>query len=214
MLTQSQGRLECVDGPMILILTPLSIEYEGLKPALRDREEVLLAVGGHGKVQFALTTLHLIQKHSPHLVICAGACGALAPWLKVADVVVATTTIEHDYKLRFVQRPLPTFDGEGRVLEKLKTKTSWRNFKLHLGPIASGDEDIVDAGMARDLHARTGALAVAWEGAGGARACRFTKIPYLELRAVTDLANEQSMRNFAEAIGQAMTNLGQVLNCI
>jgi hypothetical protein len=46
---------------MILILTPLSIEYEGLKPVLRDRQDVLLAVGGHGKVQFALTTLHLIQ---------------------------------------------------------------------------------------------------------------------------------------------------------
>jgi adenosylhomocysteine nucleosidase len=199
---------------MILILTPLSIEHEGLKPALRDREDVLLAVGGHGKVQFALTTLHLIQKHSPHLVICAGACGALAPWLKVADVVAATTTIEHDYKLRFVQRPLPTFDGEGRVLEQLKTKSSWRNFKLHLGPIASGDEDVVDAGMAAELHARTGALAVAWEGAGGARACRFAKVPYLELRAVTDLANEHSGKKFAESIGEAMISLGQVLNCI
>ena len=199
---------------MILILTPLSKEYEGLKPALRNREDVLLAVGGHGKVQFALTTLHLIQRHSPHLVICAGACGALAPWLKVADVVAATTTIEHDYKLRFVQRPLPTFDGEGRVLEQLKTKTSWPNFKLHLGPIASGDEDIVDAGMAADLRARTGALAVAWEGAGGARACCFAKVPYLELRAVTDLANEHSVRNYAESIGEAMISLGQVLNCI
>jgi adenosylhomocysteine nucleosidase len=165
-------------------------------------------------VQFALTTLHLIQKHSPHLVICAGACGALAPWLKVVDVVVATTTIEHDYKLRFVQRSLPNFDGEGRVLEKLKMRTSWQNFKLHLGPIASGDEDVVDAGMAADLRARTGALDVAWEGAGGARACRFTNVPYLELRAVTDLANEQSMRNFADTIGQAMINLGHVLNCI
>jgi len=199
---------------MILILTPLSIECDGLRPALRDREDVLLAVGGHGKVQFALTTLYLIQKHSPHLVICAGACGALAPWLTVADVVAATTTIEHDYKLRFVQRPLPAFDGERRVLEQLKTKTSWQNFELHLGPIASGDQDVVDADMAADIRARTGALAVAWEGAGGARACRFAKVPYLELRAVTDLANEHSARNFADSIGQAMTSLGQVLNCI
>ena len=75
-------------------------------------------------------------------------------------------------------------------------------------------EDIVDADNAADLHARTRALAVAREQPGGARACRFTKVPYLELRAVTDLANEQSMRNIAEAIGQAMMNLGQVLNCI
>lgn len=199
---------------MILILTPLSIEYEGLKSALQGREDILLAVGGHGKVQFALTTLHLIQKHSPQLVICAGACGALAPWLKVADVIAATTTIEHDYKLRFVERPLPAFDGEGRVLEKLKTRTSWRNFKLHLGPIASGDEDVVDACIAANLHARTGALAVAWEGAGGARASRFAKVPYLELRAVTDIANEHSARNFAKSIGEAMMNLGQVLNFI
>jgi len=46
-------------------------------------------------------------------------------------------------------------------------------------------------------------------GAGGARACRFAKVPYLELRAVTDLANEQSVRNYADSIGQAMISLGQ-----
>jgi adenosylhomocysteine nucleosidase len=68
--------------------------------------------------------------------------------------------------------------------------------------------------MAADLRARTGALVVAWEGAGGARACCFTNVPYLELRAVTDLANEHSVRNYAESISQAMFNLGQVLNCI
>src|SRR6218665_1947884 len=45
------------------------------------------AVGGHGKVQFALTTQFLIRELKPSLVVCAGACGALDPKLKALDVV-------------------------------------------------------------------------------------------------------------------------------
>jgi nucleoside phosphorylase len=55
--------------------------------------------------------------------------------------------------------------------------------------IASGDEDIVTIERAAELHTQTGAVAVAWEGAGVARACLFSQIPYLEIRGITDTAD-------------------------
>ncbi len=65
--------------------------------------EITFAPGGHGKAQSALQTQYIID-HSEQvdLVICAGAAGALAPGIAVGDLVVAETTVEHDYTLRFV----------------------------------------------------------------------------------------------------------------
>jgi hypothetical protein len=56
-------------------------------------------------------------------------------------------------------------------------------FQVHYGMIASGDEDIVTIERAAELHTQTGAVAMAWEGAGVARACLFSQIPYLEIQS-------------------------------
>ena len=73
---------------------------------------VTLARGGLGKVQFAVQAQHLLDTCSDwDLIICAGAAGALADIVSVGDVVVATTTVEHDYNNKFSKRALPKFDG-------------------------------------------------------------------------------------------------------
>ena len=75
---------------------------------------VTLARGGLGKVQFALQTQHLLDTCSDwDLIVCAGAAGALADEVSVGDIVVATTTVEHDYNNKFNKRALPTFDSGG-----------------------------------------------------------------------------------------------------
>lgn len=86
-----------------------------------------------------------------------------------------------------------------------------RPFKLHFGGIASGDEDVVDAKRRSECQQLSGALAVAWEGAGGARACAFSQVPFLEIRAIVDNANEDGPRDFRVNLRMAMQNLAQVL---
>jgi adenosylhomocysteine nucleosidase len=82
---------------------------------------------------------------------------------------------------------------------------------VHYGIIASGDEDIVALERAQALHAQTQALAVAWEGAGVARACRFSGISSLEIRAITDTADHEAPAAFETNLRLAMENLGQFL---
>jgi adenosylhomocysteine nucleosidase len=206
---------------MVLILTPLKPELDGLRealgPPLKSEElkgspllhyanDLALAVGGHGKVQFGVTASFLIHHLQPRLVICAGAAGALVPWLKPLDVVAAERTVEHDFNLRFVQRPLPSFPGANQPLERLRSLEG-----LHVGPVASGDEDILDPERAREIHAKTGALVVAWEGAGGARACTFHRTPYLELRVVTDYCSADSGRDFKSHLQAGMARIGTII---
>src|SRR5262245_23198297 len=110
----------------ILIVTPLLAEYNDLLHSLsalglESRQDKIgkldvhrfpelhatLARGGHGKTQFGIQSQYLLDHATFDLVICAGAAGALAPEVRVGDLIVVTTTIEHDYNNKFSNRPKP-----------------------------------------------------------------------------------------------------------
>lgn len=191
---------------MKLVLCPLQIELDALKSALGAAPGFHLAVGGHGKVQFALTAQHLIREMQPSLLVCAGACGALVSGVRLTEVVAAERTIEHDYNLKFIRRPLPSFEGHAESLAKLRGMPG-----VHFGTVASGDEDVIDAVRSQAIAQLTGAIAVAWEGAGGARAAAFCKVPFLELRTVTDSADQHAPSHFKENVAAGMKNIAKAL---
>ena len=214
----------------ILILSPLKLEKDALLSRMHEKgyESTETKVGplkviefqklgwkfalaGHGKTQFGIQTQFLIH-HFPNLdaVICAGSAGGLAAEVKVFDVVAASKTIEHDYRLKFVKRPDPEFSGDQHLLEIVKNLNT-EKYKVHIGPIASGDEDIIETTRAEELRSQTQALAVAWEGAGGARACKFNNVPFLELRGVTDTASNTAPIDFANNLKIAMANVCDIL---
>lgn len=172
-----------------------------------------LACGGLGKTQFGVQTQHLLDSGGPwDLAICAGAAGGLHNDLAIGDVVVATETAEHDIHNKFGPPLLPRFPGDGTTVEQLRTvgqQTS--SFGVHLGVVASGDEDVVDVERRTILQQRTSALAVAWEGAGGARACRFSATPYVEIRGITDAANHTAPGDFTQNLALAMGNVAALV---
>ena len=65
-----------------------------------------------------------------------------------------------------------------------------------------------------ELRHATGALAVAWEGAGGARAARFSGVPFLEVRGISDLADDQAVQGWEQNIPAAMKNVATVLDAL
>jgi adenosylhomocysteine nucleosidase len=83
---------------------------------------------------------------------------------------------------------------------------------LHFGPVASGDEDVICSQRARELAAETGALCVAWEGSGAARACRFSAVPFVEVRCVTDYADKAAAQDFDANLVLCMANLAALLH--
>jgi len=215
----------------VLIVTPLQEEYDELCSSLKElglNEEkgsvgkldvshfagigATLTRGGHGKTQFGVQTQYLLDQEQFDLVLCAGAAGALAPYVQIGDLIVATSTLEHDFNVKFVQRPNPQFAGDAKSIEKIKTlNLKNQKFNVHFGIVASGDEDVIDVARGKELREGTNALAVAWEGAGGARACAFSNIPYLELRGATDTANHEAPAVFDENLKIVMKNMSILL---
>ena len=174
---------------------------------------VIVAQGGLGKAQFAVQTQHLIETcPGLHGVICAGTAGALVDEFTVGDVVVATETVEHDIRNKFGPPLLPRFRSGEVFIETFKNlPVVSQAFQVHFGPIASGDEDVIDAARRQEIQQLTGALVVAWEGAGGARACQFSGLPFVEIRGVTDSADSTASADFARNLHRALCNVATVI---
>ena len=175
---------------------------------------LLVAQGGLGKVDFAVRTLHLIERGPPLVgVICLGTCGALSPELAIGDVVVATETVEHDFNRKLTEGPIPRFESDPQLLKAFEAAESSLpdGVSVIYGPIASGDEGIDSSARAWELMDRTGGIVAAWEGAGGAKACDFAGVPYIEVRCVSDLADEDAMTDFRENTPLAMGNLARFI---
>ncbi|MGB0384622.1 MAG: acyltransferase [Ardenticatenaceae bacterium] len=180
---------------------------------IRGKGVLTLSRGGLGKVQFAVHTQHLLDVGSEwDLVICAGAAGALVDTLSIFDVVVSTETVEHDINNHFGAPRLPRFNGAEAVISELKrVSSSFTSFQVHFGPVASGDEDVVDLERRRAIQKLTGALAVAWEGAGGARACQFSQVPFVEIRGISDGADSDAASDFLANLKQVMKNIATLI---
>ncbi len=212
-----------------LILCPLAFELEAMLSRLREKEvaysegrvgsiktyhvprlNAVLALGGHGKTQFAIQTRFFIH-HFGNIdsVFCVGSAGSIDKNVSVLDVVIAEKTIEHDFKLKFISRASPAFSGDLDLLAKF-SKLKLDGFQIHFGILASGDEDIIDASRAKEIKEQTQAIAVAWEGAGGARACKFNSVSYLEARGITDLADSPIQSEFKKNLKLAMANLADL----
>jgi adenosylhomocysteine nucleosidase len=217
--------------PRILLLCPLDEEWSLLVRALAPSNSVdhvtdlktaaayftewrtLIATSGHGKTQCGVQTQYLIGRFpSVEIVACVGAAGSLVSDLSVGDVVVGTETVEHDSRLLFASRPPPCFPSHSPSIPVLRRAAGRiHGFRVAFGVIASGDEDVVASERARAIRDQTGAICVAWEGSGAARAALFNGIGSLEIRGVTDAANKEAPQRFEVNLPIAMTNLAALL---
>ena len=220
----------------LLVMTPIEREFTSLTEELTSLGmpsssathgrisgrsyacgSMFVAKGGLGKAQYGIQMQHLLdQIDGVGLAVCAGTAGGLAPELAIGDVVIGTSTVEHDFNFALTSNPLPSFEGSEPHVDLLRAHAGSlrEDFSMHFGIIASGDEGIADEARAIQIRESTGAFAVAWEGAGGARAAKFSNVPYLEIRGISDSAIDEALTKFFENIPSAMRTVALVLSKI
>ena len=146
-------------------------------------KEVVATTSGLGKVMAAATTQMVIDRFDVDLVLNFGSCGALAPGLKVGDLILAEKVIEYDFTSD--HKSVPRTDCNPELLLRLKER--FTNFKI--GPLASADRNADTPAVRDDLFARYQALVADWEGASIVRVAQRMGIPALVLRGVTDVGD-------------------------
>ncbi len=191
-------------------------------------QKVIVVKSGVGKVNAALCTQYIIDKFNPNYIINTGIAGALAPELSVGDIVAGTELVQHDFDISVigyakgymgtgVNPDKPTiFYSDIDLINKFENavKIAAPSIKVHKGVIATGDCFVSDMKMKKEIRSCFGASAVEMEGAAIAQTAAANKVPFIIIRAISDLADDNAAKDhefveteMAELSSSAIENL-------
>jgi adenosylhomocysteine nucleosidase len=194
-----------------------------------DGRPVVLAESGIGKVNGALAATILLDRFGCGGLIFSGVAGGLDPALGVGDLVIATEVIQHDYGAvvngelevyRAGALPFPEFRGDlplkadpgliGAARAALAGMAG-----ITFGAILTGDS-YLGCGVTRQrLFSRFAARAIDMESGAVAQVAAAFGAPWLVIRALSDLAGEDSRLDFEQfAAEAARTAAAAVLKCL
>jgi adenosylhomocysteine nucleosidase len=207
--------------------------------ALEDRP-VVLAEAGIGKVNTATVATLLADRFGAGLIAFSGVAGGLDPSLDIGDVVIAARAVQHDcgviengvlqpYHAGHVPFFNPTprlgYDADPALLARLRPVVEGLELpplsrraggpghrpRIVFGTILSGDQFIHCEATRERLHLEFRAQAVEMEGAALAQVCERLRRPWLNLRAVSDLAGRESRFDFAAFVDEVAASSALIL---
>lgn len=178
---------------------------------LRGVETVLLR-SGIGKVNAAMTTAVLIHEFKPDVLINTGSAGGLSPELQVGDVVVSTEVRHHDvdvtaFGYEYGQVPqLPAAFTADEKLVNIAFQASEEDTELKTvkGLIATGDSFMNDPARVQAIaDIFPGLQAVEMEAAAVAQVAHQFSVPFVVIRALSDIAGKESNISFEQFLPKA-----------
>lgn len=165
--------------------------------------EVALLKSGIGKVFAALgTTLLLLCK--PDVVINTGSAGGLASTLKVGDIVVSDEVRYHDadvtafgYEPGQIAGCPAAFKADDKLIAAAEQCIAHQGLNAVRGLVVSGDAFINGAApLARIRSTFPQAVAVEMEATAIAHVCYQFNTPFVVVRAISDVADQESHLSF------------------
>ncbi|OSN09016.1 5'-methylthioadenosine nucleosidase [Lonsdalea britannica] len=173
--------------------------------------DVALLKSGIGKVAAALGTTLLLEHCRPDVVINTGSAGGLASSLKVGDIVVSSEVRYHDADVTAFGYEAGQMAGCPAAFvadEKLIVQAEQAIAKLELnavrGLVVSGDAFINGAEpLARIRSTFPQAVAVEMEATAIGHVCHQFGVPFVVVRAISDVADQESHLSFDEFLSVA-----------
>ena len=208
-----------------------------------DGHEVVLVGAGIGKTNTAVAATLLADRFKARLIIFTGVAGGLDPQLHIGDVVIADSTLQHDagvfeneqistYQAGHVPFFNPTdqlgYPVDPALIERVKSALegfalpplsaaaggSGREPVITFGRILSGDQYIHCEATRNRLFASLGGKAVEMEGGTLGQVCERFAIPFLDIRALSDLAGRDSRFDFAAFVDAVAASSAKILRQI
>lgn len=181
--------------------------------------EVVLVRAGIGKVQAGVTTAFLIENFKVDTVINSGSAGGIGTGLAVGDLVLSTGAAYHDasatvfgYKPGQLPQQPQIFEADQELLQAVSEAASQAGLQVKPGLIVTGDQFVSSqAQIAAIKEIYPQALCCEMEGAAVAQvAYQFDK-PFLIVRAMSDVGDEDAGQSFDEFIIDAGKKSAQMI---
>ena len=177
---------------------------------LHDKEVVLLE-SGIGKVNVAIATTLLLEKFPVNYVINTGSAGGVKADAEVGDVVISDSVTYHDvdvtgfgYEWGQVPGMPAVFESDVDLVLKVEDVLKRVGIRYFKGQIVTGDvfvnrpEKI--SGIKENFN---NAIALEMEAAAVAQVCHIANIPFVVVRALSDIAGKESEISFDEFLSKA-----------
>ncbi len=185
---------------------------------------VVILLSGIGKVSAAVGTTLLIERYKPDYIINTGTAGGLQN-VKIGDLILGNKIGYHDADLTAFGYSLgqmaqqPAYFKPDNFLSKviLDTVDNLPNKQdIYEGTILSGDSFMSDIERVNETRINfPEALAVEMESAAIAQVCKQFNVPFVVLRAVSDLAGEGDSKAYDTFVKEAgRISAEMILNCI
>ena len=205
-----------------------------------DGRDVVIAEAGIGKVNTAIVATLLATRFEAGVLVFSGVAGGLDPELAIGDLVIADRELQHDagtieneriktYQAGHIPFFNPTerlgWDIDPGMLDRVRARLEGielpalsaeaggegRPPRIVLGPILTGDQFLNCEATRKRLFREFDGRAVAMEGAAMAQVAARMGIPWLEIRALSDLAGHASTFDFKAFVDQVAENSFLVL---
>lgn len=173
--------------------------------------EVTLVESGIGKVQMGMTCAILLEKFAPDVVINTGSAGGIGQGLHVGDIVLSTAVAYHDadatafgYAMGQLPQQPQKFVADTKLVDAIAQAAHSVDLHTQKGLIVSGDQFIASAdATARILSIYPDALAAEMEGAAIGQVATQFGVPFVVIRAMSDVGDENAGQSFDEFIVDA-----------
>lgn len=182
---------------------------------------LVLVESGVGKVNAGRTTQILIDNYKPSAIYNIGVAGGVDKSLKVGDVVISTSLVQHDFDITAFDHKKGYIPNVGDVIpvDRILVMNSIealekKRLPYKLGCIASGDIFCTDAKMASKINEKFNALCVEMEGAAIGQVCFLCQVPCLVLRSISDCPDNNNRITYDEFLPAACENIAKIMYTI
>lgn len=185
-----------------------------------DGANVVLLKSGIGKVNAAMSTTILLERFAPDVVINTGSAGGFAPSLNVGDIVISTEVVHHDvdvtaFGYAYGQVPgMPArYAADERLVQAAETSAAHiRDIQVAKGLIATGDSFMHDPARVDFVRTQFPDLyAVEMEAAAIAQVCHQFGVPFVVIRALSDIAGKESNVSFEQFLQKAALHSSELV---
>lgn len=189
--------------------------------ATLNNQNIILTESGIGKTNAARTTQILIDYYKPEAIFNIGVAGGIAKNLKVGDIIISTSLVQHDFDITAFNHPkgyIPnignTIPIDNNLLNTTKNILDTNNISYKEGVIASGDIFCTKESMATKINTQFNALCVEMEGASIAQTAHLSKTPCLVIRSISDCPDNNNKVTYEEFLETSSKKVAQIMYAI
>lgn len=189
--------------------------------ATLNNQNIILTESGIGKTNAARTTQILIDYYKPEAIFNIGVAGGIAKNLKVGDIIISTSLVQHDFDITAFNHPkgyIPnignTIPIDNNLLNTTKIILDTNNISYKEGVIASGDIFCTKESMATKINTQFKALCVEMEGASIAQTAHLSKTPCLVIRSISDCPDNNNKVAYEEFLETSSNKVAQIMYAI